>query len=46
MSLIRIRRERKEAAGGPTGPPSLWKLLAALILVIAAIWSLARYLGQ
>ena len=43
MSLIRIRRERQgPARGGPGRPPSLWKLLAGLLLVILAIWYLSR----
>ncbi len=41
MSLIQLRRERKGLIqGGPPTPPSLWKLLAALLLVALAIWML------
>lgn len=43
MSLISIRRERKGSAGGPTRPPALWKLVAALALVLLAIWYLSQY---
>ena len=42
MSLIRVRRERKAGvAGGPGRPPSMRKLLAALLLVALAIWYLS-----
>jgi hypothetical protein len=42
MSLLQIRRERKEGAAGPTRPPRLWKLLITLAVVLYMIW----YLGQ
>ena len=42
MSLIGIRRERKQQAGGAGRPPALWKLVAALVLVLLAIWYLSR----
>ena len=42
MSLLQIRRERKEVGGGPTRPPRLWKLVATLAVVLYLIW----YLGQ
>jgi hypothetical protein len=43
MSLIRIRRERKEGqGGGPVTPPGLWKLIFALVLVLLLIWYLSR----
>lgn len=42
MSLISIRRERKQGSGGPSRPPALWKLLATLAIVLYLIW----YLGQ
>ncbi len=43
MSLIQIRRERKnEIRGGPARPPSIWKLIAALILVALIIWKLSQ----
>ena len=42
MSLIRLRRERQGGSrGGPNRPPSMWKLVAGLILVILAIWYLS-----
>jgi hypothetical protein len=41
MSLLRIRRERKEQSIGPWRPPRLGKLLVGLILVILAIWYLS-----
>ena len=44
MSLIRIRRERKEQSIGPFRPPSLRKLLAGLIVVLLAIWYLSTFL--
>ncbi|HKJ92562.1 MAG TPA: hypothetical protein VJ957_05300 [Longimicrobiales bacterium] len=43
MSLLRIRRERKEQAKGPSRPPALWKLIAALIIVAVLIWYLAHF---
>jgi hypothetical protein len=43
MSLIEIRRERKRDSLGPTRPPRLWVLLAALVLVGVLIWYLSRY---
>jgi hypothetical protein len=43
MSLINIRRERKEDAGrNPAQPPSMWKLWIGLAVVLYLIW----YLGQ
>jgi hypothetical protein len=42
MSLIGIRRDRRQQGGGPTRPPSLWKLLLTLAVVLYLIW----YLGQ
>ena len=41
MSLIRIRRERKEQSSGPVQPPRLKRLLAGLVLVLLAIWYLS-----
>jgi hypothetical protein len=43
MSLIEIRRDRKRQLGGPTRPPSLWRLLLALVVVAFLIWYLTRY---
>jgi hypothetical protein len=42
MSLIGIRRERRQQGGGRIRPPALWKLVAALALVLLAIWYLSR----
>jgi hypothetical protein len=41
MSLLRIRRERKEESIGPFRPPRLGKLLVGLVIVILAIWYLS-----
>ncbi len=43
MSLIGLRRERREQGGGRLRPPALWKLMAALALVLLAIWYLSRF---
>jgi hypothetical protein len=42
MSLIAVRRERKQLAPGPSRPPRLWKLLFGLILVGILIWRLSQ----
>jgi hypothetical protein len=44
MSLIRIRRERKEQSTGPYRPPKLGKLLVGLVLVLLAIWYLSTFI--
>ena len=44
MSLIRIRRERKDESIGPFRPPRLSRLIAGLILVLVAIWYLSTFL--
>jgi hypothetical protein len=41
MSLLRIRRERKEESIGPFRPPRLARLLVGLVIVILAIWYLS-----
>lgn len=41
MSLLRIRRERKEQAMGPMRPPRIAKLLVGLAIVLLAIWYLS-----
>lgn len=46
MSLLRIRRERREQTGGSIQPPSLWKLLLGLAAVILAIWWLSRFIAS
>jgi hypothetical protein len=44
MSLINIRRERKELAGNtPARPPSMWKLLLMLAVVLYLIWFLGQH---
>lgn len=46
MSLIRVRRERKEEMGGrPARPPRLWKQVAALIVVVLLLHYLDRIFG-
>lgn len=43
MSLIRVRRERKDEMGGPSSrPPRLWKQLLALIIVLVILYYLSR----
>ena len=42
MSLLRIRRERREGMPGPNRPPALWKLFVAMVIVGFILW----YLGQ
>ena len=43
MSLIGLRRERREQGGGRMRPPALWKLMAAFVLVLLALWYLSRF---
>jgi len=43
MSLIGLRRERRAQGGARLRPPALWKLVAALVLVLLAIWYLGRF---
>lgn len=43
MSLLNIRRERREAQRGPNRPPQLWKLLLGLGVVAALLWYLAQF---
>lgn len=46
MSLIRVRRDRKEmSGGGPKRPFSLSRLLFLLALVAGLIWWLGRLAG-
>lgn len=42
MSLIKVRRERKETTIGPGRPPNLWGLVAKLALILLLIYSLGR----
>lgn len=44
MSLLEIRRERKQGSGGPTRPPRLWKQALALAIVLTLIWYLSQAL--
>jgi hypothetical protein len=43
MSLIRVRRERREEHRGPNRPPRLWRLLLGFILVLLLLWYLRQY---
>ncbi len=43
MSLIRVRRERKEEMSGHLArPPRLWKQILGLILVLFLMYYLSR----
>lgn len=44
MSLIRVRRERKQQSTGSVRPPRLRRLLVGLAVVLAAIWYLSTFL--
>jgi hypothetical protein len=43
MSLLSIRRERREEHRGPNRPPHMWKLLLGLAVVAALIWYLSEF---
>lgn len=43
MSLIRVRRDRRERGSGAKRPPSLFRLALLLILVAGLIWYLSRF---
>ncbi|MGH7446702.1 MAG: hypothetical protein ACRELT_04030 [Longimicrobiales bacterium] len=43
MSLLSIRRERREGHRGPNRPPQLWKLLLGLGVVAAVLWYLTQF---
>jgi amino acid transporter len=43
MSLIRVRRKRREEHRGPNRPPRLWRLLIGMILVILLLWWLGQF---
>jgi len=46
MSLIRVRRERRELSGsGPKKPLAPAKLLVLLALVLFIIWWMDRFAG-
>lgn len=42
MSLLSIRRERRDQHRGPNRPPRLWRLVIGFILVLLLVW----FLGQ
>lgn len=44
MSLLSIRRERREEQRGPHRPAHLWKLLLGFAIVIVAFWYLRHLL--
>jgi hypothetical protein len=43
MSLLSIRRERRDAHRGPNRPPHMWKLVLGLCIVIALLWYLRQF---
>ena len=43
MSLLSIRRERREEHRGPDRPPQLWKLLLGLAVVAVLLWYLSQF---
>ncbi|HUF49238.1 MAG TPA: hypothetical protein VMN60_00280 [Longimicrobiales bacterium] len=43
MSLLSIRRERREEHRGPNRPANLWKLLVGLAIVAVLFWYLGRF---
>jgi hypothetical protein len=42
MSLLSIRRERRNEHRGPNRPPRLWRLIMGLIIVAVLLWYLGR----
>jgi hypothetical protein len=42
MSLLSIRRERRNEHRGPNRPPRLWRLIIGLIIVAVLLWYLGR----
>jgi hypothetical protein len=44
MSLIRTRRDRRALGSGAKKPPSAFRLVLLLLLVLGLIWYLGRYL--
>jgi hypothetical protein len=42
MSLLSIRRERRDHHRGPNQPPRLWRLIVGFILVLILVWYLGR----
>ncbi len=43
MSLIRARRERRELGARVKRPPSLFRLLLLLVVVLGLIWYLGHF---
>jgi hypothetical protein len=43
MSLLSIRRERREEHRGPNKPPRLWRLMIGLVIVAVLLWYLGRF---
>jgi hypothetical protein len=43
MSLLSIRRERREAHRGPHRPPRLGKLLVGAAVAVFLIWYLSQW---
>ncbi|HSJ26506.1 MAG TPA: hypothetical protein VK929_17635 [Longimicrobiales bacterium] len=43
MSLIRVRRERREEHRGPNRPPRLWRLVLGIIIVGLLLWWLGTF---
>lgn len=42
MSLLSIRRERRDEFKGPNRPPRLWRLVVGFILVLLMLWYLTQ----
>jgi hypothetical protein len=42
MSLIRVRRERREEHRGPNRPPRLWRLVIGFIIVMLMLYYLRQ----
>jgi hypothetical protein len=42
MSLLRVRRDRRNEHRGPNTPPRLWRLILGFVLVILLLWYLGR----
>jgi hypothetical protein len=42
MSLLNIRRERREEYRGPNRPPRLWRLVVGFIIVLLLLYYLAQ----
>jgi amino acid transporter len=42
MSLLNIRRERREEHRGPNRPTRLWRLIVGFIVVVVLLYYLAQ----